>query len=243
MRLNHRRHCDLRWNGGGVRGRRDCGSTQQRSSEFELESSWPRACACLRLLLSRLRSCVCACQTPPCRATRLPVFLLSAASPTHTGTMSQMQKADGGKAAKRKTDVAPAAESPAEAPAADDRTVRQRTERMHSAREADSHAAAATSSSSSHSVSPPVVLSFMRLAVVERQLIMQGLDLVSLGRLASTCKQMRGEAMDKEAGRFIPKPRSSADRLFAEAHSSRPSLTLASSTLHIPLRCFGSMHR
>ena len=46
----------------------------------------------------------------------------------------------------------------------------------------------------------------MYLAVVERQLIMQGLDLSSLARLASTCRQMRVEAMQKESGKFIPPP-------------------------------------
>ena len=60
--------------------------------------------------------------------------------------------------------------------------------------------AASSSPPSSHSAAS----SFLRLAVVERQLIMQGLDLLSLARLASTCKRMREEAMDKEAGKFIP---------------------------------------
>ena len=46
----------------------------------------------------------------------------------------------------------------------------------------------------------------LTLAVVERQLIMQGLEMRSLCRLASTCKHMRAEAMHREAGKFMHDP-------------------------------------
>lgn len=43
----------------------------------------------------------------------------------------------------------------------------------------------------------------MRLAVVERQLVMRCLDITSLARLASTCKPLRGEALHKESGKSL----------------------------------------
>ena len=46
-------------------------------------------------------------------------------------------------------------------------------------------------------------LSLMQLAVVERQLVMQLLDIRSLTRIASTCAQLRGESLHKQAGKFI----------------------------------------
>ena len=46
-------------------------------------------------------------------------------------------------------------------------------------------------------------LSLMRVAVVERQLIMQRLDIQSLTRIASTCAQLRAEASHKQVGKFI----------------------------------------
>ena len=45
--------------------------------------------------------------------------------------------------------------------------------------------------------------SLMGMAVVQRQLVMQGLDIQSLSRLASTCNQLRAEALHRESGKFI----------------------------------------
>ena len=154
-------------------------------------------------------------------------FLLSAASPTHTGGMSQTPNSNskGGKASKRKSDGAAAAASLAQTSAADDRAVRQRAEQMQPA-VATPTAAATTPAAAAPSLStPPVVLSFLRLAVVERQLIMQGLDFRSLARLASSCKQMRGEALDKEAGKFLEPPHEYDENIFYRAHciEERPS--------------------
>ena len=107
----------------------------------------------------------------------------------------------------------------------DDRAVHQRTDLAEQrgavvGLTAEPAAAAASSSSSSSSSAPPSrVSSFLRLAVVERQLVMQGLDLSSLARLASTCKQMRGEALDKEAGKLILRPGWLAKRSLVDAHS------------------------
>ena len=134
--------------------------------------------------------------------------------------MSQRQKSNGGKSAKRKANAA--SESPAESAATDNRAVRQRAEQMQPA-VATSTASAATPAAPAAAVaaspSPTTlaaVLSFLRLAVVERQLVMQGLDLGSLARLASSCKQMRGEAMNKEAGRFLKHP--DCDDALSDAH-------------------------
>lgn len=41
---------------------------------------------------------------------------------------------------------------------------------------------------------------------MERQLVMQLLDLTSLTQIASTCRQMGAEALHKEAGKFILQP-------------------------------------
>ena len=123
--------------------------------------------------------------------------------------MSQMQKSNGGNPSKRKTGASiAAAESSAETTVTDDRAVRQRTDpaELPAAVARSTAEPAAAASSSSSSTPPSRVTSFLRLAVVERQLIMQGLDLCSLARLASTCKQMRGEALDKEAGKFLLMP-------------------------------------
>ena len=121
--------------------------------------------------------------------------------------MSQMQT-NGGKSSKRKSDATATASSPAETAGTDDRAGRQRTDQMHrEGATATTAAGAYTAAAAPSSSSTRLASSFLRLAVVERQLVMQGLDLCSLAQLASTCKQMRAEALDKEAGKFIPKPR------------------------------------
>lgn len=48
--------------------------------------------------------------------------------------------------------------------------------------------------------------SLMRLAVVERQLIMQSLDIISLCRFATTCKQVATEALAPASGKFLSAP-------------------------------------
>ena len=166
-------------------------------SEFVADSS-----PCRRLCLSDL-----ACRHPSARPSSSP-------HPTHADEMSQMQNSNSGSSSKRKTDAsvaAAAAESSAQAVVTDNRAVRQRTDQRAGATQTDAPTAptapaAADASSSSSSSTPPAVSSFLRLAVVERQLVMQGLDLSSLARLASTCRQVRGEALDKESGKFIPSP-------------------------------------
>ena len=74
---------------------------------------------------------------------------------------------------------------------------------LSSSRSAKMTSIAAPASPSFHS---PCARSLMTLAVVERQLIMQGLDFRSLARLSSTCHQMQVESLHKEAGKFIPEP-------------------------------------
>ena len=54
------------------------------------------------------------------------------------------------------------------------------------------------------SASLPSRSTLMHLAVVERQLIMQLLDLADLARLASTCKQLGSESLHPLCGRFHP---------------------------------------
>lgn len=118
--------------------------------------------------------------------------------------MSAPPNSNGGKQAKRKTQADTA--TTAELAATDDRVVRQRMDLTHTSAPTPTHAHAAAAASLSPPSTPPSVCLFLRLAVVERQLVMQGCDLRSLARLASTCRQMRGEALDKEAGKFIPRP-------------------------------------
>ena len=140
--------------------------------------------------------------------------------------MSQLPNFNSGKTSKRKTD-ADTAESHAETAGPDDRAVRQRTDLAESqgavARSTAESAAAAASSSPSSSVPPSRVFSLLRLAVVARQLVMQGLDLISLAQLASTCKQMRGEALDKEAGKFIHDSHVSVPGLIDKHHPAHAS--------------------
>ena len=160
-------------------------------------------------------------------------------------------KANGGKSSKRKTGtaaaaVAAAAESPADTAGTDARAVRQRMGQMLRA-ETDAPtalaalaAAAALSSLSASTL--PAASSFLRLlAVAERQLVMQGLDLGSLARLASTCRQMRAETLDKAAGKFLEQSNCS-NRLYyahriAEPHPAHTSPLFrkhASMTLDAP---------
>ena len=152
-------------------------------------------------------------------------------------------KPNSGKPLKRKTNAsAAAAESPAATSVTDDRAVRQRTDQQHHAGETETTAAAAPAASSSSSTR--LVSSFLRLAVVERQLVMQGLDLISLARLASTCKQIRAEALDKEAGKFIPKPRREEPlETLCLLHKRRSAHCSPLFRMHAPmtLRCTGQI--
>ena len=105
---------------------------------------------------------------------------------------------------KRKTNAAAvAAEAHAKTVAAVHRAVRQCTEQLHSAGQTATATLLAAAASSSLSSALAAVSYFLRLAVVERQLVMQCLDLRSLARLASACKQMRRESLSKEVGKFI----------------------------------------
>lgn len=84
----------------------------------------------------------------------------------------------------------PAAAAPSAATASD-RNVRQRQ---------GSAPLIPSSAAGEAATAPALRPSFLRLAVVERQLIMQCLGLRELDALASSCKQMSGEAKHKEAG-------------------------------------------
>ena len=96
-------------------------------------------------------------------------------------------------------------------------------------------AAAHSSAAGQPSPAAPVSrLSLMGLAVVERQLIMQMLDIFCLARLASTCAQLRGEALHKQAGKFISKcPRHRGVNSDDPAHAS--ALFRAHAPVHLTL--------
>ena len=65
---------------------------------------------------------------------------------------------------------------------------------------------AASSGASFASCSLPRRLSLLGLAVVERQLILQSLDMTSLAHAALTCRRLCVESLHKEVGKFICKP-------------------------------------
>ena len=87
----------------------------------------------------------------------------------------------------------------------DDRSVRQRIEPAASAAVPSDHSFASSSL--------PPRLNLLGLAVVERQLILQSLDLTSFVHAASTCSRLRAESLHKEAGRILSKPSDAADQM------------------------------
>ena len=83
---------------------------------------------------------------------------------------------------------------------ASERSLRQRTDAAPAASAAASSSAVAFSFLGRPAGRP----SFMGLAVVERQLIMQCLDFVSVTRISGVCRQLRAESLQPPSGRFIP---------------------------------------
>ena len=81
-----------------------------------------------------------------------------------------------------------------------ERSLRQRTD----AAAASSATVSSSAAAFSFLARPAGRPSFMGLAVVERQLIMQCLDFTSLTRISRVCRRLRDESLQPPSGRFIP---------------------------------------
>lgn len=154
-----------------------------------------------------------------------------------------MQSEAGSKRVRGIDEPADAAARPAVSDVAD-RFVRQRIDASSAPTAAAGLFSAMSASSSAafssvpdpSSAATPAPLSFLRLAVVERQLIMEGLDFTSLARLACTCKQLRSESLHPASGRILRVVKSVTDFGACAPSSAIFDCSLVRAHVHIEAR-------